>query len=710
MAETTFAEPTTQVIPDIDYSPTTSGTISPVDFYSGNGASAPSVGLDGRSPSASPTSASPDIIDAEWRDVTPEPFQSNAEWSAEQRAKWRAEDEQRIQQAQAEAAEYDRTIRDIDAATPKKGNSNPRAIGRAAAGAAGAISGVAEAIDRRANGAGWGESIGAGIGNALGGITGGALGGKAGLAAGTASTANPAGAGVGLAVGGALGGVAGSEIGAAIGGGIGAAIDNLFPGQDGNESGADDLSPVEGDAPATMPDPNVGGDFSAVGGVFMEFDRPWGQTSGFNAIEYGEVEGRPGNLRIVSCVGNVFPLERYIPGSIRIIATGFCYPAPEQEPQTRPQPQPPQYPDAPAFRLPDFDFGDLFEPSTDRPPTTNPGDRPRFEPIGAPDTSLPEFPDIPGAEPEPAPRPEPQPSDEPLGDIPGGSPQTGLPDGGGGTLSPTTQPPGAREIEGEPVTSPNPIFSNPPGPVDFPSTGDGLEPIDEPEDFNPVDENQQPEECDPCKKLDEVLSLLKDNFSVIQLFSGCEDDPETGDTTYSSGPLGSVGLSGITAQNQVILQALAAIWDKVKCESEAYASVPDAAPFKVPNVVPQLALQFKESGSSGGSRWHITIPRFNEAYKDALQPFTYQKGNYRCGLELTDNSKIIVNAITEAEGRRVIAHCLQFVRAEFQTSLDLIRVNKIPSRDFRQVQVVSCYAKYFAGRLDEPPQWVRKIR
>ncbi|MGD1939958.1 MAG: hypothetical protein ACFB0G_01470 [Leptolyngbyaceae cyanobacterium] len=257
--------------------------------------------------------------------------------------------------------------------------------------------------------------------------------------------------------------------------------------------------------------------------------------------------------------------------------------------------------------------------------------------------------------------------------------------------------------------SPDPIFSNPQSPTNFPSTGDGLEPIDESPEFNPVDDNQQPDECDPCKKLDEVLSLLKDDFSVIQSFTGCEGDPDTGDKTYSSGSLGSVGLGGITAQNQVILQALADIWDKVKCESEVYAAIPDSATFKVPNIVPQLSLQFKESGNNKGSRWQITIPRFNEAYKDNLQPFTYQKGNYRCGLELTDNSKIIVNAITEAEGRRVIAHCSQFVLSEFLTPLEWIKVNKIPSRQFKEVTVVSCHAKYFTGRLDEPPKWVRKI-
>lgn len=219
MAEVTYAEPTTQVIPDIDYSPRTSGTLTPLDNNSNrdvNGTGG--VGIDGRSPQRAPVSATPDIIDAEWRDITPEPFQSTSEWSAQQRAKWRAEDEQRIQQARQEADAYDKQIRDIDAATPKKGNRNPASIGRAVASASAGVTGVMEAIDRRGNGAGWGETIGAGIGAVAGSLAGTAAGSAAGASAGAATTANPVGAKVGLGIGAVLGEQVGGAIGAEIGG------------------------------------------------------------------------------------------------------------------------------------------------------------------------------------------------------------------------------------------------------------------------------------------------------------------------------------------------------------------------------------------------------------------------------------------------------------------------------------------------------------
>ena len=397
-------------------------------------------------------------------------------------------------------------------------------------------------------------------------------------------------------------------------------------------------------------------------------------------------------------------MEPYV--GISIVESGVCG-APTQEPQTRPRPTAPTFPDAPVFEIPDFDFPDFRNP-TNTPPTTGPGDRPRFEPITSPIFPGPEFPDIPNAEPEPAPQPQPQPTDEPIGDIPSGNPATGSP-GDGFDSSPSTGNPGSRGRDVDQPTDFEPIVRNPQNPTDFPSTGEDLEPINESPDSD-LNENEQPKECDPCQKIDELTAFvqqaLKDPDVLLATLQGCEEQEEPGKNFFSEG---GRGLKILSSNQKVLIDLLNEIWEKVKCESDSYASIPDSATFKVPNIVPQLSLQFKESGSNKGSRWHITIPRFNEAFKDNLEPFTYQKGNYRCGLELTDNSKIIVNAVTEDEGRRVIAHCRQFVLSEYLTPLDWIKVNKIPSRQFKEVTVVSCHAKYFTGRLDEPPKWIRKI-
>ena len=126
MAEITYAEPATQVIPDIDFSPTTSGTITPVDFSNGISNRNPSVGLDGRSTTSSPQSSSPDILDAEWRDVTPEPFESTSEWSARQRRQWSESDSRYIDDLRQIDEHYDRVIQAIDDATPVRRGVNPR--------------------------------------------------------------------------------------------------------------------------------------------------------------------------------------------------------------------------------------------------------------------------------------------------------------------------------------------------------------------------------------------------------------------------------------------------------------------------------------------------------------------------------------------------------------------------------------------------------
>ena len=41
---------------------------------------------------------------------------------------------------------------------------------------------------------------------------------------------------------------------------------------------------------------------------------------------------------------------------------------------------------------------------------------------------------------------------------------------------------------------------------------------------------------------------------------------------------------------------------------------------KAPTIKPQLQLQFKKAGSESSSRWHVTIPDFNQAFKDNLEP------------------------------------------------------------------------------------------
>ncbi|MEM9121504.1 MAG: hypothetical protein AAGD09_27045 [Cyanobacteria bacterium P01_F01_bin.56] len=169
------------------------------------------------------------------------------------------------------------------------------------------------------------------------------------------------------------------------------------------------------------------------------------------------------------------------------------------------------------------------------------------------------------------------------------------------------------------------------------------------------------------------------------------------------------GFSGLSATNQMILDGLTRIWDRVKCEADSAGSVPESFIAKAPTIKPQLQLQFKKAGSKSSSRWHVTIPHFNQAFKDALEPFTYQRGDIRCVYTLTDNTKIIVNALDKGEGIRVLTYLQQFIENEYRSSIATVSFHEIPGRGITKQQVVSSFAKYFEGTLEAPPVWTRRI-
>ena len=152
------------------------------------------------------------------------------------------------------------------------------------------------------------------------------------------------------------------------------------------------------------------------------------------------------------------------------------------------------------------------------------------------------------------------------------------------------------------------------------------------------------------------------------------------------------------------------IWKQVSCDQElTIGSVPESFIAKAPTIKPQLQLQFKKADSKGSSRWHVTIPHFNPAFKDTLETFSYERGDIRCVYTLTDNTKIIVNARDKGEGLRAISYLQQFVLPQYQVPVNSTSFHEIPNRGVAKQTLVSCYAKYFEGTLEAPPLWTRKI-
>ena len=600
-----------------------------------------------------PQVRSPDthILEAEVIQSLPREFESNQDYARRVRQEWAQSDDRYLRDLEQIDRQYDETIRDIDNRYPRKTNRGGGLGGarRTAESLGAALSGFGEYQDSRARGNGLGESLGRGIGNGIGAAVGGNLGGTAaGTKAAAATGMNPVAIGGAAFAGGLAGGLAGGALGAEVGGAIGRALDNLA---DWLSPDPSDVSPLtEGDTIPIEDYPAPDGDYSAYGGILIKFG-PSGATSPYLGFEFQGWDGSRRRYRwmLVSCNGNISFTWASTAGHLRLVGAGGCFAVPETH-----------YPKGDPKRSPLIGDPRVGLPLPDLPtPISNPSpspDQPRPEPESKPAPEQPAdgFPiDIP--------RPSPFPKDDPFPDpAPLPQPQPS-PSGGGGS-----------------------------------GGGGGTEP--------------DKGDCDPCVKLDEVLGLLKQEFVIQALLTPCEAEGGESETVNSRDYTTNIqGLQGLSASNQAILSTLVKVWDAVKCPPDTHGSIPESYIAKAPTIKPQLQIQFKESSGNSHSRWHITIPHFNQAFKDRLYFPEYEKGNVRCVLTLKDNSKIVVNAASKAEGQTIITACLSYVEPGYAVSITEMSSHEFPNRNIKRVRVKACFAQYFSGTLEAPPNWIRRI-
>lgn len=752
MAEVDFLEPRERVItnPFIDIPRARDSTaITPTS---------PTSGLterplqDSFSPQHHRPESSVPVIEGELVFEEPQAFESRDEFRERQRREWAESDERLLKDLQQIDQEYDDRIAEIEAQTPRNRGQSATTAAKAAGAVMAAAEGFSTFVELRNEGAGFFESVGGTAGTIGGGLLGGQAAQKASLGLGLGATiksGGTAGVAAGAAVGAATvaGSAVGANVGGAIGGAIGKALDDFADWLGGNPDGAPapdettqgpdpggnpggdpsdpgeypDGSPII--APIPNPDGSPGGDYTPAGGVLIEWQSQTFGPQASNVLSYS-TSAHPTNealglLTRVICNGEERITGYLLSVGVNVAGSGRCFtpdPEPIRPPLWIPKPIAPNPRTPRPFRpiglptgipLPDFgiptsptgepsDPTDPLEPGNPRSkpaPRGNPGDLPQPEP--AP-TSEPRSPTAPTDSPKnPSFGPSGNPGSGPSG-APGGSPRGGGSSSGSGS-SPTSAP-----TQSPDFTPDLPGYGPEWKPYNNPTEQPDLEPVELPPTFEQAD---TPEKCDPCSKLDQILGLLRNEFSNSIQFIDCEGTAPT----YQDAITNS-GFSGLSATNQLILNGITEIWEKVKCGDEGgVASIPESYLPKAPTIKPQLQVQFKESGKKSGSRWHITIPHFNEAFKDSVNFSPYLRGNVRCVLSLTDNTKIIVNAVNKSAGQAVISQCLSYVKGQYQTPLSQISYYEVPSQDIRQITVEATYCKYFTGTLEEPPKWTRKL-
>lgn len=405
----------------------------------------------------------------------------------------------------------------------------------------------------------------------------------------------------------------------------------------------------------------------------------------------------------------------------------------EDSPDRRPQPIPPVPAPQPS-PLPTV--APKPQPSPEKKPGAVPQPVPAPNPQPTP-TPQPGQPPQPTPQPLPIPQPQPQPHPQIVPTpAPGLTPQTARTPALHKAPKQKPSPTPATESGGgkQPPSQKSPV-TDPPSPSDRPSSIPTRRPKQAPQktpEKLPVqdvgefpsdlpepqpDPNPEPEcECNPPLQEDEETMVIK--WKTIQVpVVQCFQDANTGVFTpirkFSSIQIISTKTGDEASKVAGLYEELAATNEKLceQCNASnvPLASIPDLWELKAPKQRDQMQIQYAKVDNSSRSRWHLTIPHFNEALKNSFIPTAYQKGKYACNLELPDASYILVNAISPQEGLRVIEYFNTFVISDLQGHIGNMKYSYLPGRNIQEIEVKPVFLKLFAAQQPEIPSWTKRL-
>jgi hypothetical protein len=169
-----------------------------------------------------------------------------------------------------------------------------------------------------------------------------------------------------------------------------------------------------------------------------------------------------------------------------------------------------------------------------------------------------------------------------------------------------------------------------------------------------------------------------------------------------------VAPNDLSGQLFTLSQLIKRTFDKVPCDTGSPA-LPEIFLAKAATNKPQLQIQWKTENSN--SRWTNTIPHFDKDRRNDFTLSSYIKGRVTCTLDLLDNSSIVINAIDENEGRRIISEMIPYILSEYRPNIDNMKSTKNPKVSIREgIMVQPTFIKYWSGGdLNSPPDWIRKL-
>jgi hypothetical protein len=168
-------------------------------------------------------------------------------------------------------------------------------------------------------------------------------------------------------------------------------------------------------------------------------------------------------------------------------------------------------------------------------------------------------------------------------------------------------------------------------------------------------------------------------------------------------------LQGEEAKTQLLFERVARA-EALQCNPiEAIAAVPDWWQVRIEGRRPQLIMHFAEMGLDGKldkTKYVISIPQALNVKPLASPISAYRKGQYEGILTLNDNSKLIVNAISETEAQRVIDEASGSIDPKYLNG-SFIKIGIRKGQALKQIMVYPKYAKFFSSGLQSlQPDWV----
>lgn len=147
---------------------------------------------------------------------------------------------------------------------------------------------------------------------------------------------------------------------------------------------------------------------------------------------------------------------------------------------------------------------------------------------------------------------------------------------------------------------------------------------------------------------------------------------------------------------------------------EAIAAVPDHWQLRPEAQRPQLVVLFAEkkaNGKLGKAVYAVNIPHYEHSKAPTTSPLPgYKKGQWEGILTLSDNSKVVVNAFSEFEAKKVLNAAEKAIGSDYLKGSQT-KIGKRKGIDLKEIEVVPVKAKFFpTGRKDLSPKSVSKFR